>query len=271
MRKLACLILLIIAHQSLWADRDSFRRDDHGSRGEKPIAILYSDPGFQGDTYEIFPGDEISDLRDYRFQGGQKFNDRISSIRIRGGLRLVIYADPRFRGDRLVLEGDVPDLRTLRRPSPGAGSWDDTITALRADLPRPPEPPRVDRRDDRRDDRREDGRGDRGPHGRRGPACIILYSDPNFQGDSLELEPGTEIGDLRSTSFRGGHKINDRISSIRVLGGLHVTVFADPRCRGDQLFLTEDVADLRKLTRPTAEKGTWDDTITAVRVGEIRR
>ena len=98
-----------------------------------------------------------------------------------------------------------------------------------------------------------------------------MYSDPNFQGDSLELEPGTEIGDLRSIRFKAGQKINDRISSIRVLGGLHVTVFADPRCRGDQLFLTEDVADLRKLTRPTAEKGTWDDTITAVRVGEVRR
>lgn len=265
MKQLACLLLLLFVHQPLWADRDSFRHDDRRSRGERPIAILYGDAGFQGDSYEIFPGDEIPDLRAVRFQGGGKINDHISSIRIRGGLRLVVYADPRFRGDRLVLEADVPDLRHLMRPSQGVGSWDDTITAVRADLPQRPEPPRADRDDDRRDPPRRE------PHGRRGPVCIILYSDPNFQGDSLELEPGTEIGDLRSTSFRGGHKINDRISSIRVLGGLHVTVFADPRCRGDQLFLTEDVADLRKLTRPTAEKGTWDDTITAVRVGEVRR
>ena len=267
MRKLACLILLISVHQSLWADRDSSRHDDRGPRGDRPVAILYSDPGFQGKTYEIYAGDEIEDLRAISFKGGGKINDRISSIRIRGGLRLVVYANPRFRGDQLMLVDDVPDLRRLMRPSQGTGSWDETITALRADLPRPPAPPRVDRDDERR----EPPRPDRGPHGRRGPVCIILYSNPNFQGDSLELEPGTEIGDLRSTSFQGGHKINDRISSIRVLGGLHVTVFADPRCRGDQLFLTEDVADLSRLTRPTAEKGTWNDTITAVRVGEVRR
>jgi len=275
MRKLACLLLLLLACQSLRADRDSSRHDERAPQRSRPVAILYSEPGFRGDTYEVLPNVEISDLRSVRFQGGGKINDRISSIRIMGGLRLVVYADPRFCGDRLVVEEDIPDLRRLMRPSQGTGSWDETITALRADLPRPPAPPRADRDDDRRveqrDDRREDSRPDREPHGRRGPVCIILYSDPNFQGDSLELAPGTEIPDLRNARFQGGHKSNDCVSSIRVLGGLHVTVFADPKCRGDQLFITEDVADLRRLTRPTAGKGTWDDTITAVRVGEIRR
>ena len=267
MRKLAFLILLLLVHQALWADRDSFRHDGRLPQRERPIAILYSDTGFQGDTYEIFPGDEIPDLRAVRFQGGGKINDRISSIRIMGGLRLVIYADPRFRGDQLMLVDDVPDLRRLKRPSQGTGSWDETITALRADLPR-----EYGRREEDHDHERHDPpRRDRKPHGSRGPVCIILYSDPNFQGDSLELAPGAEIPDLRNARFQGGHKSNDRISSIRVLGGLHVTVFADPRCRGDQLFLTEDVADLRTLTRPTPGTGTWDDTITAVRVGEIRR
>ena len=267
MRKLACLILLLLVHQALWADRDSFRHDGRLPQRERPIAILYSDPGFQGDTYEIFPGDEIPDLRAVRFQGGGKINDRISSIRIMGGLRLVIYADPRFRGDQLMLVDDVPDLRRLKRPSQGTGSWDETITALRADLPR-----EYGRREEDHDHERHDPpRRDRKPHGSRGPVCIILYSDPNFQGDSLEVAPGTEIPDLRNARFQGGHKSNDCVSSIRVLGGLHVTVFADPRCRGDQLFLTEDVADLRTLTRPTPGTGTWDDTITAVRVGEIRR
>lgn len=268
MRKLACLILLLLAHQTLWADHDSARHGERMPDRSRPVAILYSEPGFQGDTYEVLPGVEISDLRSVRFQGGGKINDRVSSIRILGGLRLVVYADPRFRGDQLVLEEDMPDLRRLRSPSQGTGSWNDNITALRADLP----PRRLAHRDEPREhDRHEEPRRDREPHGRRGPVCVILYSDPNFQGDSLELEPGAEIGDLRNNRFQGGHKSNDCVSSIRVLGGLHLTVFADPRCRGDQLLLTEDVSDLRRLKRPTPGTGTWDDTISAVRVGEVRR
>ncbi len=100
---------------------------------------------------------------------------------------------------------------------------------------------------------------------------MILYADPDFQGDALELDPGTELEDLRDIRFPDGSKINDRVSSIRILGGVHLTVYADPKCRGEQVLLTEDVRDLRQLKRASGTHGSWDETISALRVGQSSR
>ena len=258
MRTLTCLVLLTLVPTAVLAQHDTGRPDARRRPAGPAVAILYSEPDFQGDAYEIYPGDEIGDLREVRFPGGGKINDRVSSIRVLGGMKLDVYTDPRFRGGRLSVDADVPDLRRLLRPGPGPGSWDDAITAVRADPPareRPrPEPERPHR-----------------PHGSRGPACVILYADPDFQGDALELDPGAEIQDLRDIRFPDGSKINDRVSSIRILGGVHLTVYADPDCRGDQVLLTEDVRDLRQLKRGSGARLSWDETISALRVGLGRR
>lgn len=258
MRTLTCLLLLTLAPTVVLAQRDTGRPDERRRQARPTVAILYSEPDFQGDAFEVYPGDEIGDLREVRFPGGGKINDRVSSIRVLGGMKLNVYADPKFRGDRLSVEEDVPDLRRLARRGPGLERWDDAITAVRADPPPRerlrPEPERRHR-----------------PHGSRGPACVILYADPGFQGDALELDPGAEIQDLRDIRFPDGSKINDRVSSIRILGGVHLTVYADPKCRGDQVLLTEDVRDLRQLKRGPGSHGSWDETISAVRVGLSQR
>jgi len=263
MRLLSCLFLLLLAHQTLLADRDPSHHNGRTPQGPRPVAILYSDPNYQGDTLEIKPGDEIRDLREIRFSGGSKANDRVSSIRIFGGLRLTVYADPGCRGDHVALTDDVPDLRRRMRPTPGVGTWDDTITAVRAEQSPGGDRPERDR-DYGQDEQR---RPDREQHGRRGPVCVILYADPNFQGDSLELVSGDEIRDLREIRFPGGGKVNDRVSSIRIRGGLPLTIYADPEFRGDQVRLTDDIPDLRRRARPSPGAGSWDDCITAVRVG----
>ncbi len=254
MRILTFLVLAALLPTAVLAQHDNGRR----RQARTSVAILYSEPGFGGDAYEIYPGDEIGDLREVRFPGGGKINDRVSSIRVLGGMRLNVYADPKFRGDRLLVEEDVPDLRRLSRRGSGTERWDDTITAVRADPP-PRERPRPELERPHR------------PHGSRGPACVILYADPDFQGDALELDPGTEIQDLRDIRFPDGSKINDRVSSIRILGGLHLTIYADPKWRGDQVLLTDDVRDLRQLNRAAGRPGSWEDTISALRVGQNHR
>lgn len=131
MRTLTCLLLLTLVPAAVLAQRDTGRPDERRRQARPAVAILYSDPDFQGDAYEIYPGDEIGDLREVRFPGGGKINDRVSSIRILGGLHLTVYADPECRGDQVLLTEDVRDLRQLKRAAGTLGGWDDTISALR--------------------------------------------------------------------------------------------------------------------------------------------
>lgn len=220
--------------QSDWSDRD---------RDRPARVVLYADPNFEGEGVEFFPGDDWPDLRQATFGDGRKVNDRVSSIRLEGAAKLRIYADPNFNGDQLEITGSVADLRKLARSPDGRVSWDDCITALRVDGPR--------RRPDwDRDDRRRTPR-------------LILFSDPNFEGEGLAIEAGDDLPDLRRAPFGNGSRSNDKISSIRVEAGARGRVYADPNFTGDVLEITESIADLRSLKRGPFD---WNDCITAVRV-----
>ena len=257
-----CLLFLALCANTLFAERDRGPGHDRPSHA-RPCVLLYSEPGFQGDVLELDPGMEIVDLRDVRFPDGSRINDRVSSIRIVGGLTLSVYSDPACRGAELRVVEDLPNLRQLPTSRGGEASWDERISAVRVGRTHAGWiPPARDREPDPRE------RHLPRPHGRPGrpPALIVLYSEANFQGSALELSPGTEIRDLRDIRFPDGSKTNDRVSSIRVVGDLAVTVFTDPKCRGAQVLLDRDVADLQQLQRNSAGSGTWTDCISALRV-----
>jgi len=212
--------------------------------------ILFEDPDFRGERLELEPGTAIEDLRDLSFPSGRKINDKVSSVRLEGGARVVLFADPIFSGDRLELTESARDLRRLPR-SPGR-TWDDCITSLRVSGG---EPEHHDR------DRRWHPAPEHRPQG-----GVTFYADPDFRGESVWLEPGTSIDDLRDVTFESGRRVNDKVSSIRIEGGVRVTLFADPRFSGDRIDLTESVRDLRQLVRSPERHQSWDDCVTAVRV-----
>lgn len=245
---------LVAAHNDSDWDRE---RGRNGSGGR---IILYADPNFEGQGIEIFSGDDFPDLRKVLFADGRQVNDRVTSIRIEGRAKLRIYADPNYTGDQLEITGDVADLRKLARSRDGRVSWDDCITAIRSDGAR--------RRPDRDDDRGPDwGRDDR-----RDPPRIILYADPNFSGEGLALDAGSDLPDLRRSPFGSGRKSNDKVSSIRIERGARARVYADPNFTGDMLEITESIANLGQLRRPgNNSQWTWDDCITAVRVDRASR
>jgi hypothetical protein len=216
----------------------------------EPRVVVYADPGFRGESLAFDPGTAIGDLRDLAFPSGRKINDKISSIRLEGGARVVLFADPGYSGDRIELTESVRDLRQLPRSADGRWTWDDCITSLRV----PGRAAEHHARD---------------PRWRRPPereAGAVLYSAPNFVGETLWLEAGTTIEDLRDLTFESGRKVNDKVSSIRLEGGVRVTLFADPRFTGDRVELTESAPDLRQLPRSPGRRESWDDCITAVRV-----
>jgi len=216
----------------------------------EPRAFLYADPDFRGESIECAPGAAIEDLRDLTFPSGRKVNDKISSVRLEGGARVVLFADPIFSGDRVELMESVRDLRRLPR-SPGR-TWDDCVSSLRMSGGEPERHGRDARWEQPAERRREGG--------------ATLYADPDFRGESLWLEPGTAIDDLRAVTFESGRRVNDKVSSIRIEGGVRVTLFADPNFSGDRIDLTESVRDLRALARSPDRRLSWDDCLTAVRV-----
>ena len=85
-------------------------------------------------------------------------------------------------------------------------------------------------------------------------ACF--YEDADFKGDYFCVASGGEVAVLSEDT-------NDKISSIRVLGGVEVTVFSDARFNGNATRYAGEVRDL-------AADG-WDDKISSLRVGAPRR
>ena len=80
-------------------------------------------------------------------------------------------------------------------------------------------------------------------------ACF--FEDRNFGGRYFCVRPGEDLRVIPSG-------MNDRVSSIRLLGASEVTVFRDNDMRGSSAFFTRDVADLKR--------DGWNDAISSIAV-----
>lgn len=105
---------------------------------------------------------------------------------------------------------------------------------------------------------------DRDGRPRPGAARVILYSGENFDGVYVELLPGAAVANLNDLCFSDGRKVNDRISSVRVIGGLKVSLYEHPEFSGASLELDDNVARLSRV--PKRSGGHWDNCLTSVRV-----
>jgi hypothetical protein len=131
--------------RNTWNDRiDSFRvtssnssaysssdgRYDNGRYGNNGrnfgSVCVYEDANYSG-RMECFDSGAVPDLG-----RSSRWSDRISSIRINGNQRIVAYVDIGYRGDRLVIDRDVPDLRALRLRNSNQ-TWDNQISSLEID------------------------------------------------------------------------------------------------------------------------------------------
>jgi peptidase inhibitor family I36 len=102
-------------------DRDIYRSDPR--RGRNNTVCVFQDIDYRG-AYQCFDfGDEVADLGRY-----SSWNDRISSIRVYGNGRVTLYRDINFRGDRITVDRDVPDLRRVRMTS--SLNWDNQVSSI---------------------------------------------------------------------------------------------------------------------------------------------
>jgi hypothetical protein len=105
---------------------------------------------------------------------------------------------------------------------------------------------------------------------RRGEPSVTFYENADYRGPSLTLHPGDTLDNLAGLGFEGGGSSNDRISSIRIEGGMEVLVYEDSRYRGRVLRLTESERNLADRLLPESVAANWNDRISSIRV-EVRR
>jgi Peptidase inhibitor family I36 len=111
-----------------WWDRDTNapwppRGDWHGGHWDGGGACFYKDRNFDGRYFCMRRGEARNSL------GG--YGDDISSIRVFGSARVVIFDDRNFSGAKQMIRGAVNDLRQLGvRQKPGH-TWNNRISSIR--------------------------------------------------------------------------------------------------------------------------------------------
>ncbi|HEX9083969.1 MAG TPA: beta/gamma crystallin-related protein, partial [Gemmatimonadaceae bacterium] len=190
-----------------WNDRiSSLRRVNDGRQwggafGNSVGITVYADSNFKGQS-ATFRDDTPNLALD-------RWNDKISSIRIPGGEAWEVCQDADYRSQCQVLSGDVADLRGM--------GWNDRISSLR----------RVN------NGRRSGGAFDNRAIG------ITVYADRNYSGQSASFRD--DMPNLVSSGW------NDKISSIRIPNGETWEVCQDVDYRNQCQVLSSDVADLRVM------------------------
>lgn len=216
---------------------------------DRPRVILFERPNFRGDSIEIRAGDSLDNLGHMRYPSGRKANDSVSSILIEEGASAMVHTAARFGGESLRLTRSVENLADL--PVSSSETWNDAISSVRTEIASFP------------------SRGRGGREGREPRA--ILYRDPNFRGDSLEVFPGDNFDNLARVAFEGGRNANDAISSIRIVGGVRLSVFTAAGYAQEAFEITEDIADLARLPCGVNGRSTWDNAISSLRVARAGR
>jgi hypothetical protein len=222
-------------------------------------ACFFSDGNFQGNYFCLRDGERWPAMP-------PGFNDRISSIRVFGGARLRIFSDINFGGVSGMIDHDVYDLRVFRLPEYPSKNWNDRISSIavfrehdqweRHDHDQPPPPPPYHEQPPYQGQLPYQGQppyeGHRFPEA---GACFYLESD--FRGDSFCMKDGERWPNLPPG-------FNDRISSIRVFGGVRVRVFLDINFENISLVLDSDVRNLQGFPLANNPFKNWNDRISSI-------
>jgi hypothetical protein len=225
---LTYMALLLILCPRLEAQNTSWDQGNEPQNG----ACFYEDADYQGDRFCASAGENRTNV-------GDRWNDRISSIRIYGGATVTVFQDEDFKRGSQTFRQDVPNLQ----------SWNDRITSYRVEG--------------------RQGYGTSSTSEPRVGACF--YVDADYQGERFCVGTGDNQPNV-------GDRWNDRISSIRIYGGATVTVFQDKDFGGDHQTYSQDVPNLRnwndRMTSYKVEGGrrnwnrsTWN---RSNRTGEVQ-
>jgi hypothetical protein len=222
---IAIMSLIHVFTPGLEAQNQNRNREDRIREG----ACFYMDSDYGGDSFCMDAGQGIRDVE-------PRYNDEISSIRVFGKARVVIFEHKNFGGASSVISSDVP----------GLGGWNDKITSIRIEYGQrgfrggSDEPPR----------RENPGRQYGNLPGRNEPrngACF--YVDGNYRGENFCLKTGERLRKVED-------RFNDSISSVRILGRAQVIVHEHDNFGGASRTIVNDAPVLPG----------FNDTISSIEV-----
>jgi hypothetical protein len=221
---------------------------------------VFRDNNFSGREQCYFPGQQISNLK----------GAEVSSVRVSGRARVVLYENRDFGGSIMELSRDESDLARVWMSD--SKTWNDRVGSLRVLDDNGEESSANGRygsdngRDGRNNGRygsRRDRRpgaygypsgGSRYPYGdanSQGGVCV--YDRPNFQGRSQCWSSGVDLRDL------GAYGWSDRIQSVRVVGDSRVTAYRDIRFRGQRVVIDRDSSNL----------AAWNRQISSLQIDQV--
>jgi hypothetical protein len=99
-------------------------------------ALFYTEPGFRGEVLVVEAGGAVDNLEYVRDSRGRTFNDRISSVRFEGPVRVAVFEHSQFRGAFTWLNRDTPDLAAFSLGDRSTNNWNDTISSLQVEVAR---------------------------------------------------------------------------------------------------------------------------------------
>ena len=192
---------------------------------------MYEDGGFHGQSLTFNKLEIVGDLNRVA-QSTQRWNDRISSIYIKGDYSVILFQDANFKGYSLRVDESVSNLRDLRRRDPNKRNWNDAISSFEI-IPK-----------------NGDGLYSTGQPRYAG----TIYEDDNFQGRYMPLYDGLEIANLRDNRW------NDDLSSVMVERGYKIILYKDADFRGPSITIDIHQPSLKSFP------GDWNDEVTSLRV-----
>ena len=221
------------------------------NRGNDRVCV-YRDNNFNGREQCYYPGDDISNLRGFQ----------VSSIRVDGRARVIVYENPNFHGNTAEFNNDIRDLAQVPMQGSRRG-WNDRVGSLRVVSD--------NGRFGNERDRRSGGYGypsypntypntypNNYPSQQGIQQGVCVYDKANFEGRSQCWSSSMDLPDLGQAGW------SDKIQSIRVFGGAHVTAFRDIHFQGERVTIDGDIANLSQLGMRSA--GNWNRQISSLQI-----
>jgi len=94
---------------------------------------LFPETRFRGEPLVVEVGQSQTNLHSVRQSNRDRWNDAISSLKIEGPVRVVIYGDANYGGERLELRKSVSDLTAFPHGPSKIETWDDRISSLKVE------------------------------------------------------------------------------------------------------------------------------------------
>lgn len=96
---------------------------------------FFTEPNYKGEALTVEAGAVVENLDRMRRSTQQPWTFAISSVKVEGSAKAIVFSGANFSGDRLEIAASIPDLYAEKRGSTAAG-WDRSIASVQVTGPR---------------------------------------------------------------------------------------------------------------------------------------